>query len=394
MTLLLVFLSHWSLVLFTGDKQATAGRLTRLSLLPITLYFAADFVFNRSYTFGSVVRDACFPAFGWHLLAKAFDVGIVFDIELQEGKPLPRWCIPDWEKEEQDRHILVGEKPMLDRGASKRHRDGNGTGLKGKATTQLRWWQRSIKIPRRPTWAVDGMIIPRHWKIVSLPVHAADQLLWTVDVMFLRRPGTSALFPNEMRALDWSMKKLQTAGEAQHQRALAGEPHATPLTLTKSLHPFGYVELSPIFALCDFALVVWAYRYFNGVDLARDSFSNFFANVPLHQQCALTLCIGTFIAIAQGPVDFVVLPLMLRWPLRVPETAITPEYRDVARSQSLAEMWGWRWHTRSQRDFIRLGRLIPIGAPNDRVAAMLKAFFWSGVFHCASPESWITPDQA
>jgi hypothetical protein len=61
--------------------------------------------------------------------------------------------------------------------------------------------------------------------------------------------------------------------------------------------------------------------------------------------------------------------------------AITPHFRNVVRSKSLTDLWGFQWHGFIRREVTRLGFLFPV-AKNNRVMILLKSFFWSAVFHC------------
>lgn len=348
------FVSHLTLL-----DRPKRGAATRLALLAPSLYLLADLVFNASYTFASPMRDLAIGVVGWHLTAKALDIGIVYGLE---GKGGPRWCVPDWEKE------------AIEHGIDGAGKVANGKG--GHAPSPF--WKRT-PLPRRPRWAVESNHLPSHWKLLPLPIRAIDCCIWALDVMFLRRPGTSLLFSSEMRALEWSKKRLETSGRAR--RETQERTSTTSRLVNPSVTPFGYTE-TPLVDVClELILVVWAVRYISGLDITPRPGG--VSALPILQQLLISLSIGVVITFPADAPEAILIPLSQRWPLQLPCTAVIPYFRGVARSKSLTDLWGTRWHAFSKRDFVRLSLLIPI-APRLRALNVLKAFFWSAAFHCKS----------
>lgn len=358
--LVLLIVSHWTL---TWDVSAR-GRWCRRVLLVTTIYFIVDFTFNPQYTLGNPIRDLSFGSFGWHFLARALDVGLVFDVEERQ---CPRWIIPDWDREELDRGIrnIEGESTSSSCDGS----DDMNNNCSAVDKTVFR---------SRPQWAQERKIIPRYWSVMPFPRQPLEKLLWSLDVLLSRRTGTCVIFPKQMRALEWDKKKLEKAGNVQYEQSNQG---GHPIWLQADVQPFGYVEQTPIHLLSDIALVCWAYQYMNSIDLPGHSTSEFYQRLPFSTQICLTLCTGTFIALVSGPIEAVFFPLLVGW-LHLPPTLLPPSFRDVARSQSLSELWSWRWHAYVRRDFLRLGNLVTLGAQENRIFAVLKVFFLSGVMHC------------
>ncbi|PWN40792.1 hypothetical protein IE81DRAFT_348951 [Ceraceosorus guamensis] len=341
------------------------GRIIRLGLMLVTLYFVIDWAFNRQYTFGSTIRDTAFGAVAWHLFAKTLDVGLVYDLE---GKPPPRWCVPVWQRVEDGR---ANEASVAERkGKRTQHHVAHASAAKPS------FWQRT-PLPGRPAWARQQKLIPQQWRLLDLPTSAADRALWALDVMFMRRLGTSWLFIEEMRALEWSKSKLEHAGAVQSEARRTGQ--ALP-RYKAELQPFGYSEGSWWYAILDASLFGWAIVYVSQSHVPVKSRWDFY-HLPFAQQAALTLCVGVIIGMPAALPEMIFIPLTQIWPLNLPATAIIPTFRDVGRSRSLSELWGFRWHTISKRDFVRLARLLPIGGSRNKAALLVKVFFWSGLFH-------------
>jgi len=345
----LLLLSHILLL-----DQTNRGALLRLAVLLPTLYLLADLLFNRRYTLGTPFRDTAWGVFSWHLLAKALDVGLVYTLE---GKPPPRWCVPDW----------------ADKEAAAQNGYTNGK-ANGKAVgKQLAFWQRT-PIPCRPKWAIASDHLPLQWRLLPLPTRFIDQVVWAIDVFTLRRHGTSFLYVNEMRALEWSQKRLEVAAQALQK----GSRSSLKKLRHPHIFPFGYTEPPLIDALLQFSAVVLAIRYFSRLDIPS---TTPFYNLPLMTQLITSSAVGIVITLASDLPEHIAFAILQRWPFYIPCTAITPYFRNVARSKTLTDMWGVRWHSFSRRDFVRLNALIPI-APNNRALNVLKSFFWSAVFHC------------
>jgi hypothetical protein len=343
--LTLLLLSHILLL-----DQSGRGALLRLGLLIPTLYLVADLACNRRYTLSTPFRDTAWGVFSWHLLAKALDVGIVYTLE---GKPPPRWCVPDWSNK--------------DDAGQNGHANGKAVGK------QLAFWQRT-PIPSRPKWAIETDHLPLQWRLLPLPTRFVDQVIWAIDVFTLRRHGTSYLFVNEMRALEWSQKRLEAAAQAhkkESRSSLKKQKHA-------HISPFGYTETPLIDAVLQFSAVVLAITYFSKLDVPA---TTPFYSLPLTKQLMISSAVGIVITFASDLPEHLAFAILQTWPFNVPCTVITPYFRNVARSKTLTDMWGVRWHLFSRRDFVRLSALIPI-APNNRALNVLKSFFWSSVFHC------------
>lgn len=346
-TMSLLFISHLLLL-----DQTKRGAALRLAILLPTLYLIADLVCNRRYTLGTPFRDTAWGVFGFHLFAKALDVGLVYTLE---GQPPPRWCVPEWSKKE-DRH-------------------SNGTADSKADDRKLAFWQRT-PIPKRPRWAIEADHFPAQWRLLPLPTRPMDQLLWAFDVFTLRRHGTSYFLVNEMRALEWSQKRLEAAAKAHETESRLSlrqrrDPH---------ISPFGYSETPWIDAILQAIAIVLAVRYFSNLDVPA---TTSFYSLPLLKQLVMSLCVGIAVTFASDLPELLYFSLFQRWPFYAPCTSLTPYFRNVARSKTLTDMWSVRWHHFSRRDFVRLNALIPIARKN-RPLTVLKSFFWSAVFHCES----------
>lgn len=356
LSLLLLLVSHLCLL-----DTSFRGAIFRLALCFPTLFFIIDILCNPQYSLGSFVRDTSWGVLSWHLVAKAIDVGVVYTLQ---GKPPPRWCVPDWAKE-------IKEKQ------NGGHHVGHLDGIQSKKTDEkaLHVWQRSI-LETRPEWAVETNHLPQYWKLLALPDHPMDCLLWAIDVITLRRHGTSFLFPNEMRALEWSQSRLQVAGKA-HQKysVIQLKKNKDPKVI-----PLGYSETPYVDAIVQMIIFIWAIDYISRLDISA---SDGFYTLSFAKQYAITFCLGALIAFPGDLPEVLLFPVLQRWPFNVPCTTITPTYRNVARSKTVSELWGYRWHAISRRDFVRLGFLFPIGS-TIRALTVLKTFFSSAVLHCES----------
>lgn len=348
-----LIVSHYSLLAFKSK-----GRLVRLALLSVTLYFVYDLAYNQQYTFGSLLRDTTWGTIAWNYFAKALDVGLVFD---SDDKPPPQWCVPDWDKETKE---ASGSK------------NGDASFSKDKISiAKQTMWSRT-PIPTRPQWAIESNHLPVHWKLLPLPQRFADKLIWSLDVCFLRRHGTSLLLPNEMRALDWSRKKLEKAGKAHRD--------TNRLSVIKikdpEVIPFGYSETPYLDGSLQWVAMYLATDYFSKLNLPNTTPGGFYG-LPLHQQFLITCSLGVSISLFTDLPERFLFPILQSWPLNLPNTSLVPMFRNVVRSKTLTEMWGCRWHTFARREFVRLGSLFSVGAQLPALT-VLKTFLWSAIFHC------------
>jgi hypothetical protein len=325
---LLFLVSHATLL----DPRPRA-RWLRRSLLLLTLYFILDFSLNLNYTFESDLRDTVFGPLVWNTVLKALDIGLVYDLE---DKPPPRWCVPDWRRCDPKR-------------TSRSNLDGN----------------QSRKLGKRPEWARQmPYYVPAYWALLDLPVTLLDRAIWTVDVTFLRRAGTSWLFPEEMRAMEWSKKTLEKAGQRKESE--------------NDRQAFGYSPATWKYAVLDTFMFLWAMVYLSFSHFPGSSYADFFV-LPFWTRIRITSAVGIVIALPSTLGEKIILPLLQAWPLQLPPTALIPTFQDVGRSESLTDLWARRWHAMSKRDFVRVAKLLPFG--RSQMATTLKVFFLSGAMH-------------
>lgn len=355
--LLLLFVSHLSL-----PWQTLGWRFLRAGVLfPITAYLVFDMATNLRYSLGSGLRDLVFGTMAWHLIAKTIDVNLVtlFDDHA------PRWCVPDWEK----------ERSLFD--------DVNGAATVSrlaKAETEGR-----PLLSKRPSWA-PREYMPVHWRLLNPPsrLFSKDRFLWAFDVLTLRRPGTSLLFPEQMRALEWSHKRLESTGRIHHhRRQQRPEPDLVPLpTKTDLLRqvPFGEMAVPLWRAALEACVARYAISKLNAYHFPPPVDRSTFFALPFLEQYVFAACVGSQIAFGASLPDWITVKIFR--PL-VPVTANLSSFQAPASATSLSDLWGNRWHAFSRRDLWRLSSLLfPFGST--KAGNVIGAFFFSGVFHCES----------
>jgi len=327
------------------NYKSRQGIAIRLLLLLPTLYLIVDLFYNLSYT-SAVGQDLAVGFLGWWCLVQALDVGIISSLQ---GESPPRWCVPDWNKEESNRKD--GSMPM--NGSSKH--------------STLSLWTRT-PITSRPAWAIKTNHIPLHWKLLPLPSRLSDQLVWILDVMLLRRPGTSPFWPQEMRALEWSQKRLVSAARVNKEAA----------KVNLAVTPFGYNETSLRDAILQMLLCICA-GYCHGIHVTEARLEGFY-NIDVYKQLIITFSVGILVAFPNDLVETIMFHILQQSPLHLPCTALTPLYRRVSTSKDLTTMWSSQWHQMYRKECIRMSKLLPF-LQSSRAASVLKVFFFSAVMH-------------
>ncbi|PWN94222.1 hypothetical protein FA10DRAFT_299525 [Acaromyces ingoldii] len=366
--LALLIVSHMTL-----PWQTFEARLLRAGLLfPITAYLIFHMATDPAHTLGNNMRDLCFGTMAWNLIAKTLDVNLVtlFDDHA------PRWCVPDWDKE---RSLLASKSDTITENKEKLETK------KGKKVSDSRPWpcfsNSTFSLQKRPLWASRDYV-PVHWMLVDPPqrLFSMDRLLWTIDVLVLRRVGTSLIFPEHMRALEWSQRRLESTGRVRYHRQpnsrsdLVARPTQADLQREVS---FGQVPVPLWRAIIEACVARYAVTKLNAYHFPLPVDQGTFYMLSLGEQYLFALCVGSQIAFGASLPDYVSVKALR--PL-VPVTANLTSFSAPASATSLSDLWGNRWHTFSRRDLWRIASLLfPFGST--RVGNVVGAFFFSGVFH-------------
>ncbi|CDW97579.1 hypothetical protein [Sporisorium scitamineum] len=123
----------------TLPSRAPTWRLIRLASFPALAAIAIPITFNRTYTLGNPLRDLALPTITWTIMCKVVEICLVYS----KGGPRPiRPFLPE------------ASQPVSQMGASE--------------YAQYEW--KEVDFPELFSW---------------------DRFVYGLDVLFLRRPGTS-----------------------------------------------------------------------------------------------------------------------------------------------------------------------------------------------------------
>ncbi|UZJ53139.1 hypothetical protein CBS101457_002459 [Exobasidium rhododendri] len=178
-----------------------------------------------------------------------------------------------------------------------------------------------------------------------------------------------------MRALDWSLKRLQKAAKVRREDG----NWKIKTRLDPNISPFGYSETSYRDAITQLMAAFCAVYLMTSLDIPAALPGGFYG-MPMYQQLSISAAMGILVSFPGDLPELLSFPVLQRWPFNLPCTAITPHFRNVVRSKTLTDLWSFQWHGFLRRDVMRLGFLLPI-AKNNRIMILLKSFFWSAVFH-------------
>ncbi len=234
------------------------------------------------------------------------------------------------------------------------------------------------------------------------------RLLYGIDVLFLRRPGTSPILPKQGRALEWSKKGLNEwchylmVNMCQPQDIPAhsavrrfGQPEMPLWTgflqtlLMWSSFKWLYALASPtseMISVLGFYIPVSSTRSrtfwhailpstFSDKHLVLLGTPSAVSQLPLLTGLVMVMSVGGAIFLAPGFMESIVL---LFWS-PVPATSFLASFERPITSPSIARLWARSWHSTSQRDYLNMASILPFS--NHPALQLLYVFFWSGVQH-------------
>ncbi|EPQ30245.1 uncharacterized protein PFL1_02361 [Pseudozyma flocculosa PF-1] len=362
------------LLCLTLPSASTTLKLLRLASFPFIAYNALRISFDLSYTLGNPLRDASIPTVTWALLVKAIEVCLALTLNslydpAKAGGPC--WIKPfriPTRAEEKDAKVNSGG-PVQELAS-------------GEDESALEW--RPVPFPSWLSWG---------------------RIVYAVDVMCLRRPGTSLLLPNQRRALQWSQDDLNAWADylrTEHKRPEQVPPHA-------HVHRFGQAETSILTAAAQFAFLglgmSWIYLLASPasktlcasglvVPVSKRASSTLLRIAPwLFQRCSSPVDLPSFfeiplvsqlltVAIFGAGVCFSTgLPeaLLLKLWRPSPSTAYLPAFDRALSSASISRLWARGWHLFHSRDFVLISRLLPFG--HTRPGKLFGSFLCSAAFH-------------
>lgn len=338
----------------TLPSRTTAWRLVRLASFPALASIAIPVAFNRAYTLGNPLRDLAMPTITWTIMCKAVEICFVYS----KGGP---------------RHI----RPFLPNAA-------------------------------QPVSRMEEAHYAKYkWKEVNFPVlFSWNRFVYGLDVLLLRRPGTSPIFAKQGRALEWSKRGLNEW--SCFLKLNKCEPRDIPAH--SSVRRFGQSEMpfwaSLLQALCVLMSSRWLYALaaptsevidFMGLYLpvgsatTRDlchkilpsnltrrqlvlrGIPNSAFELPLPTRVAMVASVGGAIFLAPGFLEGLILKV---WRPK-PATSFLSSFEQPLTSPGLARLWARSWHSISQRDYLNLAFVMPFS--QNQVLHLLYVFFWSGV---------------
>ncbi|KAN0060654.1 hypothetical protein ACQY0O_007312 [Thecaphora frezii] len=363
------------LLCLTLPSTSTFFKLVRLASLPFLLLHVFRLSFGLDYTLGNPLRDAAIPTVGWMLLVKDIQLCLAYTLDAlwDPSRPGgPRWIRPF-------------RLPRPSDGETKAATESSSqpvTAMMAGEEESYEW--RPVPFPPWLSW---------------------DRLVYACDAFFLKRPGTSMIFPSQGRALEWSQDDLNRWSaylRTEKKRPMDVRPHAP-------VHRFGQAETTIRTATAQFLFVclglLWtrwlgtpasatvcalglllpvsnelqtrliaaAPWLFGRCDAALNPV-NFFA-LPLASQYLLVAVIGA--AVCYGTALPEALLLKLWRP--APATAYIPAFDRPMSSTSISWLWARGWHLYHSNDLVMLSGLLPFG--RTRLGRLFGTFFWSAAFH-------------
>lgn len=338
----------------TLPSRSMAWRLLRLASFPLLTMVSVRLAFDRSYTCGNPLRDMLLPTLTWSIMCKTVEICIVYSV----GGPRPI-------------------RPFLP--------------------------STSIPVKEMRT----GDYAHYEWKVVDFPrLLSWDRFVYGLDVLFLRRPGTSLIFPKQGRALEWSKRGLDEW--SRYLKVNKCQPHEIPAH--SPVRRFGQPEMPLWTAMLQVAFVwasfKWLYAiatpssevisvmgFYVPVDSA--SSRNFWHAIlpstiaskhlvllgvpasafelPLPTRYAMVVTVGGAVFLAPGFLESLTL---LVWKPN-PATSFLSSFERPLTSPGLARFWARSWHATSQRDYLTMASVMPFS--RQPALQLLYVFLWSGV---------------
>ncbi|TKY84998.1 hypothetical protein EX895_006078 [Sporisorium graminicola] len=297
----------------TLPSRTTAWRLVRLASFPALASIAIPVAFNRAYTLGNPLRDLAMPTITWTIMCKAVEICFVYS----KGGP---------------RHI----RPFLPNAA-------------------------------QPVSRMEEAHYAKYkWKEVNFPVlFSWDRFVYGLDVLLLRRPGTSPIFAKQGRALEWSKRGLN---EWSCFLKLNKSPTSEVIDFMGLYLPVGSATTRD---LCHKILP----SNFTRRQLVLRGVPNSAFELPLPTRVAMVASVGGAIFLAPGFLEGLILKV---WRPK-PATSFLSSFEQPLTSPGLARLWARSWHSVSQRDYLNLAFVMPFS--QNQVLHLLYVFFWSGVQH-------------
>lgn len=309
--------------------------------------------FDRTLTLGNPMRDLALPTFTWTIMCKAIELCLVYS----SGGPRPI-------------RLFMGK--TLVRNMDERHYG------------EYEW--REVEFP--PLWS---------W----------GRVVYGLDVLGLRRVGTSLLFPKEGRALQWSKKGLN-----EWSRYLkVNNCRAEDIPAHSSVRRFGQPEMPLYAAMAQLLIIHMAFRWLYALSSPSSELINVLGlyipigsafsrklwysilpsylhkpfillgtptsafDLPFLTRLGMTASLGGAVCLGPGAIESI--PLLFWTP--TPATSFLSAFERPITSPGLARLWARSWHSMSQRDYLSFAAIMPFSG--NQVMQMLFVFFWSGVQH-------------
>lgn len=339
----------------TLPSRSPTWRLIRLASFPALAAISIPLAFDRRYTCGNPLRDLAIPTITWTIMCKVVEICLVY------SKGGPRAIRP------------------------------------------------FVKNAQRPVYEMQMGYTQYEWKEVDFPKFWSwDRLVYGIDVLFLRRPGTSLVLPKQGRALEWSKKGLNEW--SQYLNVHWCRPEDIPAHA--AVRRFGQPEM-PLWTGLLQTLVMWAsFRWLYALSAPTSELISVLGlyipvdsprsrafwhavlpstftkkhfvllgtpssvtELPLLTGIFAVASVGGAIFLAPGFLERIVL---LFWK-PTPATCFLSSFERPLTSPSIARLWARSWHATSQRDYLNMASVMPFaGHP---ALQTLYVFFWSGVQH-------------
>ncbi|SJX61205.1 uncharacterized protein SRS1_12427 [Sporisorium reilianum f. sp. reilianum] len=344
------------LLCLTLPSRAPSWRWIRLASFPALASIAIPITFNRTYTLGNPLRDLALPTITWTIMCKAVEICLVYS----KGGPRPiRPFLPNT------------SKPVSQMAAAN--------------YAKYEWKQ--VDFPELLSW---------------------DRFIYAVDVLFLRRAGTSLILAKQGRALEWSQRGLNQW--SRYLKLNKCRPQDIPAH--SAVRRFGQPEM-PLWTgllqvLCVWMSFRWLYALAAptsemidlmgfylpvGSETTRNLWHRILPSrftqkhlvllgvptsvfeLPLATRLVMVASAGGAIFLAPGFLEALVLKV---W-TPTPATCFLASFERPLTSPGLARLWARSWHATSQRDYLNLALVMPFS--QNQVLQLLYVFFWSGVQH-------------
>lgn len=342
LTFPIILLFHASLPSSTPTVQ-----ILRPFSLPYLLALFAPIALDRSrFTLGGDFRDIAIPALAWLPIAEALKTCMV-SIWDEDRQRAPRWIVP----EAQAKRFKGATKVEEDEDVKQRIAEARKASDSAKSSRS----HHHLGTPSRFT-------IPTTWYYIPHPPFwSSRRLLWAIDSLALRRPGTSWIFPHECRAMEWAHRPMLHSAavyeEAERIEA-KGDVGAAQRKREEAPVWFGQLEWGYKGCLAQLVFLYGVFRFVAWLNLETSKGPYDFYTFPLWQQYAMTFGLGSTIAFTFSPIEYLIGPLLLQV-FRFPATAISPTFQRPLVSSGPTEFWGKRWHQWLRRDFSTIARMMP-----------------------------------